>query len=58
MSCDNCGHIGDTVRIITVNPRWLRSLPAKIHVINKFCCFSCLFEYIQGGKKKNGRKKT
>jgi len=47
MSCDNCGHIGDTVRIVIIKNKW----PNRTHIIKKFCCFSCLYEFIQGGKE-------
>lgn len=47
MSCDNCGHIGDYVRIIIIKNKW----PHRTHVLSKFCSVTCLFKYCQKEKK-------
>ncbi|GAH41995.1 unnamed protein product, partial [marine sediment metagenome] len=52
-NCDNCGRLGDTIQIVTLeySRGWgfWKKYPV---VLRKFCTFECLYEFVKKDKVK------
>lgn len=50
-NCDNCGRLGDTIQIVTLeySRGWgfWKKYPV---VLRKFCTFECLYEFVKKDK--------
>ncbi|GAH25400.1 unnamed protein product [marine sediment metagenome] len=48
-NCDNCGRLGDTVQIVSLEYFRGWRFWKKYHVLRKFCTFGCLYEFVKKG---------